>query len=157
MNLKSLLARDDHCNAPSADQAPIMLPLHRLSDQMFPHSRTRLPLLPQGTSVPVLDLVEKSGRIEVITKLPRLGREDVTIEVVDDIVVANDEKRQKEAGATPKVTDRVYGGVVHAVELPAGIRVEEIEAIMDEGVLPVRLPQPAARQPEPTRIANKAA
>jgi HSP20 family molecular chaperone IbpA len=128
-------------------------PLQRVSDLMFADQCTYVPPRLQGTGVSLLDV--KNGRIEVTTELLSLGRADATVNVVGDILVVNDEERQKEAGGTRTVTERVYGGVARALDLRSGMRPEELEASMNERVMPVRLSQLAMKQSEPTRVAVK--
>ena len=156
MNLKSLLTLGDRSHSAAGDQRPLALPPHRMVEQMLGDLRLGLPLF-QGGAEPRMDVVEKDGQVEITAELPGLARDDVKIELADDTLVISGEKRQeKEAteGAR-KVTERSYGAFVRTLELPAGIKAEDIQASMDKGILTVRLPRTAAAPPEAKRIEIK--
>ncbi len=157
MNLRSLLALRDRADAPAADHQAMMLPLQRLADQMFGDLRFGLPPLLQGGAVPRMDVVVKDGYVELTVELPGLAREDVRIELADDTLAISGEKRREEGTrVSRKVTERAYGSFIRTLDLPAGIKPEDIEASMDKGVLTVRLPRVALGTPETKRIEIKA-
>lgn len=141
-----------------SDHQAMMLPLQRLANQMFSDLRFGLPPLLQGAAVPRMDVVEKDGHFEVTAKLPGLVREDIWIELANDILVISGEKRQDrdETEGSRKITERAYGSFMRTLELPAGIRPEDIEASMDKGVLTVRLPKTVLAARETKRIEIKA-
>ncbi|ACB82009.1 heat shock protein Hsp20 [Methylorubrum populi BJ001] len=156
MNLKSLLTLGDRSHSAAGEQRPLALPPHRMMEQMLGDLRFGLPLF-QGGAEPRMDIVEKDGQVEITAELPGLARDDVKIELADDTLVISGEKRQeKEAteGAR-KVTERSYGAFVRTLELPAGIKAEDIQASMDKGILTVRLPRTAAAPPDAKRIEIK--
>ena len=158
MNLKSLLTLGNRVGAPTSDHQAMMLPLQRLADQMFGDPRFGLPPLLQGTAVPRMDVVEKDGHVELTAELPGLAREDVRIELADDMLVISGEKRQDkdETKGSRKITERAYGSFMRTLDLPAGIRPEDIEASMDKGVLTVRLPETVLAARETKSIEIKA-
>ena len=159
MNIKSLLTLGDRAGTPAADHPAMMLPLQRLADQMFGDLRFGLPPLLQGGAIPRMDVIEKDGHVELTAELPGLAREDVRIELADDMLVISGEKRQENEGrqGSRKVTERAYGSFMRTLDLPAGIRPEDIEASMDKGVLTVRLPKAVLSARETKRIEIKGA
>lgn len=156
MNLRSLLALGDR--APEAPATPTLFPLQREIERMVGDLRFGMPGLFQGPPIPRMDVVEKDGHIEVTAELPGLERDDVRIELADDMLLISGEKRQEteETKGARKVVERSYGAFSRALELPAGTKSEDIEASMDKGVLKLKLPRPSLKQPEPQRIAIKA-
>lgn len=158
MNLRSLLTLGDHVGAPMSDHQAMMLPLQRLANQMFGELRFGLPPLLQGAAVPRMDVVEKDGHFDVTAELPGLVREDIWIELANDILVISGEKWQDrdETEGSRKITERAYGSFMRTLELPAGIRPEDIEASMDKGVRTVRLPKTVLAARETKRIEIKA-
>jgi HSP20 family protein len=137
--------------------------LHRLADSVFGDLRLGLPALLQGGLLqggvlPRMDVVEKDGRIEVTAELPGLAREDVRIELADDTLVISGEKRQEteETKGSRKITERSYGVFARTLDLPAGVKAEDIEASMDKGVLTVRFPKDAMTSAAPQRIEIRA-
>ncbi|MGW5837867.1 Hsp20/alpha crystallin family protein [Methylorubrum extorquens] len=158
MNLRSLLTLADRVGAPTSDRQTMMFPLQRLADQMFGDLRFGLPPLLQGAAVPRMDIIEKDGYFELTAELPGLAREDVRIELADDVLFISGEKRQDkdETIGSRKITERAYGSFMRTLDLPAGIRPEDIEASMDKGVLTVRLPKTVLAAREPKSIEIKA-
>ncbi len=158
MNLRSLLTLGDRTGATAVDHQGMMLPLQRLADQMFGDLRFGPPLFLQGGAVPRMDVVEKDGHVELTAELPGLAREDVRIELADDMLVISGEKRQEkeETQGSRKVTERVYGSFMRTLNLPAGIKPADIEASMDKGVLTVRLPKAVLNAHETKRIEIRA-
>ncbi len=156
MNLKSLLTLGRHAHAPSTDASAAAPPLQRVAEQMFGDLRFGLPFF-QGGAAPRMDVVEKDGRVEITAELPGLARDDVRIELADDTLVISGEKRQEreQTEGARKVTERAYGAFVRALELPAGIKAEDIQASMDKGILTVTLPKAAVTPPEAKRIDIK--
>lgn len=155
MNLKSLLTLGHR--SPSAEGGAVPLPAQHLVEQMLGEFRLGLPLV-QGGAVPRMDVVEKDGTVEITAELPGLARDDVKVELADDTLVIRGEKRQEkeQSEGARKVTERSYGAFVRSLELPAGIRAEDIQASMDKGVLTVTLPKTALAPPEAKRIDIKA-
>lgn len=158
MNLRSLLNLGRRVEPPTPDHQTMMLPMQRLADRMFGDLRFGLPPLLQGTAVPRMDVVEKDGHFEVTAELPGLAREDVRIELADDMLVISREKRRDkdETEGSRKITERAYGSFMRTLDLPAGIRPEDIEASMDKGILTVRLPKTVLAARETKRIEIKA-
>ncbi|AWI90188.1 Hsp20/alpha crystallin family protein [Methylorubrum aminovorans] len=157
MNLKSLLTLGHRSHTPSADPGAITLPSHPLVESMLGDLRLGLPLF-QGGAVPRMDVIEKDGKVEITAELPGLARDDVRVELADDTLVISGEKRQEkeQTEGARKVTERSYGAFVRSLELPAGIKAEDIQASMDKGVLTVTLPKAALTPREPKRIDIKA-
>ena len=158
MNLRSLLTLGDRVGAPMSDHQAMMLPLQQLANQIFGDLRFGLPPLLQGAALPRMDVVDKDGHFELTAELPGLAREDVRIELADDMLVISGEKRQDkdETKGSRKITERAYGSFMRTLDLPAGIRPEDIEASMDKGVLTVRLPKTVLAARETKRIEIKA-
>ncbi|PXW61448.1 Hsp20/alpha crystallin family protein [Methylobacterium sp. B4] len=157
MNLRSLLTLGDRFNGTSANGRSVMLPLQRGADAIFGDLRSGLPQLLQDMAVPRMDVVEKDGHLEVTAELPGLTRDDVKIELADDTLIISGEKRQENLSKdSRKIIERSYGAFVRSLELPAGIKAEDIEASIDKGVLTVKLPMAAMKPTEAKRIEIKA-
>lgn len=157
MNLRSLLTLGDRFNGTSANGRSVMLPLQRGDDAIFGDLRSGLPQLLQDMAVPRMDVVEKDGHLEVTAELPGLTRDDVKIELADDTLIISGEKRQENLSKdSRRIIERSYGAFVRSLELPAGIKAEDIEASIDKGVLTVKLPMAAVKPTEAKRIEIKA-
>ena len=102
---------------------------------------------------PAVDLVETESEIVLKADLPGVTEDDVTVELEDSVLTVSGERRtEKEtrsAGGYYRV-ERSSGHFSRSVKLPEGIDDKEVSASFTDGVLEVRVPKPAERQP--TRI-----
>ena len=107
---------------------------------------------PHGT-----DVTESEKEIRITAELPGLEEKDVKVELVDNVLTISGEKKaeKEEKNDNRYVVERSYGSFSRSVELPDGIKPEDIKASMAKGVLTVTLPKPA--QAASKRIEVKAA
>ena len=90
-------------------------------------------------------------------ELPGLKRENVHIEVHDDVLTLRGERKEESASGDKKMQriERRFGAFERRFSVPKHVDVGGIEAKLDNGVLQVRLP----KRPEvtPRRIEVSAA
>ncbi len=119
-------------------------------DRLFGEER----LMPR----PALDAHTEDGTLIVEVELPGVDiEEDVTIEVVDDILmlegkIEHDREYDREGF---HVAERRYGSFHRQIPLPDGVDPDTIEASYSAGVLTVHVPLPAVETPEPKKIPVK--
>lgn len=98
-----------------------------------------------GTWVPAVDVTETAGELLLTAELPGLGRDDVELEVENNVLTIRGEKAEvrTEGEDAPKyhLWERRYGSFQRSFTLPRTVKPEEIEAEFDSGVLHVRLPK----------------
>ncbi|MGT2455520.1 Hsp20/alpha crystallin family protein [Cupriavidus basilensis] len=103
---------------------------------------------------PRLDVIDDGDgdALRIVGELPGLSREDVELEVVEDMLVLTGEKRieskSDEKGCYR--VERAFGQFQRAIPLPSGVDLERAEANFENGMLTVRVPK-AARAPAATR------
>jgi HSP20 family protein len=101
---------------------------------------------------PRLDVIDDGDALRIVAELPGLSREDVELEVVEDMLVLTGEKRieskSDEKGCYR--VERAFGHFQRAIPLPSGVDLERAEANFANGVLTVRLPK-AAKEPTAKR------
>lgn len=101
---------------------------------------------------PRLDAVDDGDALRIVAELPGLSREDVELEVVEDMLVLTGEKRieskSDEKGCYR--VERAFGQFQRAIPLPSGVDLERAEANFENGVLTVRVPK-AANEPAAKR------
>ncbi len=89
---------------------------------------------------PNVDVVEEDGNVKVSAELPGLSKDDITLQVENDVLILSGEKKneseKKEEGAYR--TERYYGYFQRAIPLPADVDQESAEAKFDHGVLTVQ-------------------
>jgi HSP20 family protein len=104
--------------------------------------------------VPAMDLLEQDDQLVLRADLPGLDREDVTIEVKDNVLtVSGDRKAEHEEKAEGfHRVERTYGSFSRTLTLPEGIDADAVTAEFDKGVLEVRIPKPEERKPHRVQI-----
>jgi HSP20 family protein len=96
--------------------------------------------------IPATEVVEDEEAITLTAELPGMKREDVKIEVEDDVLRIHGEKREEreeveEGDGTVRLSERRYGSFSRAFALSGSVDAEEISAAMKDGVLTIRLPK----------------
>jgi len=92
---------------------------------------------------PQLDISEIDDHIKITAELPGLDREDVNVNLVDDVLTISGEKKKEveEEGENYYRTERTYGAFERAVRLPSEIDADEVDAVFEKGVLTITLPK----------------
>ena len=95
---------------------------------------------------PKVDVFEKDNRLITRVDLPGLKKEDVKVEVEDGYLTLSGERQLETTENKDEIyrAEREYGSFYRAVPLPVGVKVEDIKATFDNGVLEVAVPLPAA-------------
>jgi HSP20 family protein len=94
--------------------------------------------------MPQMEVLERDGNLVVRADLPGLRKEDVRIQVMDDALVIEGERRrevEEERGGAYR-SEVVYGSFRRAIPLPEGVKAEDAEARFENGVLEIRVPLP---------------
>jgi HSP20 family protein len=105
--------------------------------------------------VPAMDLVEDEDRYVLRADLPGLGPDDVKIELEDGVLTVSGERKAEHTERKEGYhrVERAYGSFSRTLALPEGVDPEQIEARFENGVLEVRIPKPAQKQPHRVSIA----
>jgi HSP20 family protein len=109
----------------------------------------------QGFWYPQVEVSEREGNLVVCADLPGLRKEDVHLEVHDDYLVLQGERRQESEQNQGGVyrTERSYGRFFRTVPLPEGASTEQARANFKDGVLEVTIPMPKREErPQGRRI-----
>jgi HSP20 family protein len=99
---------------------------------------------------PDLEVTQEKGKLQVRLDLPGLRKEDVTIEITDQALTVEGERRQEEEKKEKGYyrTERSYGRFFRSIPLPEGARGDSTKATFVDGVLEIVMdvdtPQPAA-------------
>ena len=93
---------------------------------------------------PPLEVKHKNGNFIVTVELPGIPKEEVKVEVIDEALVIEGEKKlvkeKKEEGFFE--TERSYGKFYRSIPLPKGAKAEMIKAELTNGILEVVIPVP---------------
>ena len=105
---------------------------------------------------PAMDIRETDEAYIVEADVPGIKREDVKIEINDDVLTIKGERKveQEENKKDYRRIERQYGSFRRSVSIPSGIQHDAVEAKFDDGVLRVTLPK--REDTKPRRIEVKA-
>jgi HSP20 family protein len=98
----------------------------------------------EGFWAPAIEVTESGGQLKVHADLPGLKPEDVRVEVADDQLIIQGERKydheEKKKGWYR--SERSYGQFYRAIPLPEGANTEQAKAQFNNGVLEISLPVP---------------
>jgi HSP20 family protein len=126
-------------------------------DRLFDGVSRNIPGL-ATTTMPSMDISETDKAIEITAELPRLDKKDVEINVADNLLTIRGEKKseREEKNRDYYLVERSYGSFSRSVELPSGVKVEDITAEIANGVLKVTVQKPAPKQAKKIEIKTAA-
>jgi HSP20 family protein len=91
---------------------------------------------------PAVEVMQRDGNLVLRAELPGLKPEDVKLEITDDAIVLEgerkDEREENKGGL--HVTERRYGRFYRAIPLPDGAKTDDARARFENGVLEVTIP-----------------
>jgi len=97
-----------------------------------------------GAWAPPVEIREQDGNLIVFAELPGLNKEDVKVEVSNDALVIQGERKREwdeERGGVHR-SERFYGSFHRVIPLPEGAKLDQTRAEFNNGVLEVRVPIP---------------
>jgi HSP20 family protein len=97
---------------------------------------------------PEIEVFDREGQYVVRADLPGLKKEDVRVEVTDNALILEGERRKEHEERKEGFyrSERSYGRFSRAVPLPEGVDTEHVKAEFKDGVLEVKLPAPRRQQ-----------
>lgn len=97
-----------------------------------------------GTWSPQIDVIERDDKLVVRADLPGLRKEDVNIDVQDDALTIQGERRgeYEDTREGVFVSERSYGSFFRSIPLPEGVNADDINAKFSDGVLEITMPRP---------------
>ena len=102
---------------------------------------------------PQLETFRKDGKLVLRADLPGLSKDDVEINVDDEMLTISGERRDEYQDDRDDYyrTERSYGRFFRAIQLPEGVNQDEIDATFKDGVLEVTIPEPKVSEPRRQR------
>lgn len=107
---------------------------------------------------PAIEVTERDGKYNVRAELPGLSPDDVRVEVVNDALVIQGERKveheEKDGGV--QRTERQYGFFYRSIPLPEGADLDHANAKFQNGMLEVTIPVPQQKENRrPIRIEGQ--
>ena len=101
--------------------------------------------------LPPVDIYDAGDELVVEMDLPGLRKEDIEIQMNEDTLTVRGERRRPEdEGRRYARSERVFGPFERSFSINVPIKVEEVKASYENGVLTLRLPK--AEEAKPRRI-----
>lgn len=129
-------------------------------DRLFEGVARNIPGIPgfATTTMPNMDISETDKVIEITAELPGLEKKDVELNLAENLLTIRGEKKneREEKNKDYHLVERSYGSFSRSVELPTGVKVEDITAEIANGVLKVTVPKPAPKQTKQIEIKSAA-
>lgn len=107
-----------------------------------------------GRTLPSMDVSETDKTVEITAELPGLEQKDVELNLADNLLTIRGEKKNEREEKTKDyhLVERSFGSFARSVELPAGVKAEDISAEISKGVLKVTVRKPEPRQSKQIEI-----
>ena len=156
MNTKSVIPVGTQRAITRRETNPFLL-LQQEIDRLFEGVTRNIPGF-STTTMPSMDISETDKAIEITAELPRLEKKDVEPNVTDNLLTIRGEKKneREEKNKDYHLVERSYGSFSRSVELPSGVKIENIAAEIANGVLKVTIPKPAPKQAKQIEIKTAA-
>lgn len=145
---------------PAASSSPFGV-MHQLSDEMsrlfssfgFGRELGRFGF-EQPMWAPQVDVLRRGDELVVRADLPGLEKEDITVDVTDNLLTIRGERREEteEEREGYYWHERSAGSFLRSIPLPEGAQVEQADARFENGVLEVTLPAPERETSRGRRI-----
>lgn len=97
---------------------------------------------------PAIEVRERDGKFNVRAELPGLSPNDVKVEVVDNALIVQGERKEEheEKDGGVQRTERQYGLFYRSIPLPEGADTEHANARFQNGMLEVTIPVPQQKE-----------
>jgi HSP20 family protein len=120
--------------------------MRRLTEEMDRAFASTFGLHPRfgegGVWSPPIEVRERNNQLEVTAELPGLGKDDVKVEMTDDGLVIQGERKQEsesEEGGVHR-SERSYGRFYRLIPIPETAKADQAKAEFKDGILRVRIP-----------------
>lgn len=108
----------------------------------FPAFSTR------GANLPRMDVSETDKQIEITAELPGLEAKDVKVDLVDNVLTIQGESKseREESKKDYHLIERSFGSFNRSVQLPDGVKADDVTAEIAKGLLKVIVKKPVPKQ-----------
>jgi HSP20 family protein len=96
---------------------------------------------------PEIEVFQRGDELVVLADLPGLKRDDVKVNVTNDSLIIQGERRQESEENEQGYyrSERSYGSFRRSIPLPDGVNDEDVKASFRDGVLEITMPVPQQR------------
>lgn len=106
---------------------------------------------------PAVDIIDEKGQIRVKADLPGMKREDIEVNVENDLLTIKGEKKEEREIRDKDVVrnERYYGSFHRAFGLPVSVDAAKVNASYKDGVLEIILPKKEGAMPKQIKVEVK--
>jgi len=110
------------------------------------------------SNLPRMDVAETDKTIEITAELPGLETKDVQVNIVDNVLNIRGEKKseREEAEKNYHLVERSFGSFARSIQLPDGVKPDDVTAEIAKGVLKVTVKKPGPKQSKQIEIKTAA-
>ncbi|MEN3027327.1 MAG: Hsp20/alpha crystallin family protein [Chlorobiota bacterium] len=104
---------------------------------------------------PRVDITEDEQHIYIHAELPGVRKEDVKVSISEDrVLTIQGEKKEerKEEGRNFLRMERVFGSFCRSFALPENVKIDEVDAKFENGVLTITLPKVTPSKPKEIEV-----
>ena len=103
---------------------------------------------------PQVEVGQRGDRLVVRADLPGIDKDDVHVEVDNDVLTISGERRSEQQDDRDGIfrSERTYGSFYRAIPLPDGVNADQCDAKFNDGVLEISLPLPKQEERSTRRI-----
>ncbi|MBW2281851.1 MAG: Hsp20/alpha crystallin family protein [Deltaproteobacteria bacterium] len=107
-----------------------------------------------GFLAPALDVTESADGYVVTVELPGVNKDDVSVEIHDNVLTVRGEKRSEHEEDKDKKhwVERTYGAFSRSIRLPEGVGEKDLKASFKDGVLQIEIPKAEETKPRTVSI-----
>ncbi len=102
--------------------------------------------LDRGAWSPQIEMFERNGKLVVSADLPGLKKDDVKVELSDNVLTIEGERKDERRDEKGGWSERRYGHFIRSTALPEAINSENANATFNNGVLEITLDAPRQQQ-----------
>lgn len=145
--------RRDPLLSPWHDMADMQNRIRHLFAEPFPG--VRMFAEPVGWS-PAVDVTESDGNLVVKAEVPGMEKDDVEIDLQDNVLTLRGEKKQEQERTEGEmhVWERSYGSFQRAFTLPCRVDEDKVTAEVKNGLLTITLPRAAEARGRKIEVAG---
>ena len=106
---------------------------------------------------PRVNVEEQEERFEITVEVPGMKKEEIDIEVQDNVLTIKGERRfgKEEKDTSYHIFERSYGTFKRAFTLPENVKSDDIEAEYRDGILKLALPKAEPQKPKEIKVEVK--
>jgi len=106
---------------------------------------------------PAYEIAEEEGHYLVSLEMPGIPKDEIKIEVADNVVTVSGERKvktEKQEGSA-RYGERRYGKFLRSFTIPAGVDTSKIEADYQDGVLTLAVPKAESARPRQIKLGDR--